>query len=408
VNREHPRAPSPKRPPVPVVRSLAGAASVVVIAAVVALSAVLFAGGFTRSVPVTVLAARAGLVMNPDAKVEIRGVQVGKVASIEELPDGQAALHLGIDPAHVTAIPANVDVEIASTTVFGAKYVQLVLPADPSPASVHAGQVFSARHVTVEVNTVFQRLTKLLDAIDPMKLNEALGAISSAMGGRGAEMGRTISDLDAALARLQPSLPTMAHDLATAPAVLGAFADAAPDLVHVADNATQLSRTVVEEQRNLDALLISAIGLGDVGGSVVADNHTSLATMLHTLLPTSDLLHSYHDVLYCGIAGMLPLAMGPPPPDPGVSILVGLFWGKERYRYPGNLPKVAAKGGPQCLGMPKVPYEQIPPFLVTDTGAFPWPYGNTTVKWNYDLSKEILYGPLDGPPRNTAQVGQPG
>jgi ABC-type transporter Mla subunit MlaD len=51
----------------------------VVIVAVFGLAATLFRGGFTDSVPVTVIASRAGLVMNPDAKVQVRGVQVGKV-----------------------------------------------------------------------------------------------------------------------------------------------------------------------------------------------------------------------------------------------------------------------------------------------------------------------------------------
>ncbi len=50
---------------------------------------------------------RAGLVMNPDAKVQVRGVQVGKVASFEDLPDGGAALHLAMDPSRLSAIPAN-------------------------------------------------------------------------------------------------------------------------------------------------------------------------------------------------------------------------------------------------------------------------------------------------------------
>ena len=47
----------------------------------------LFQGSFTETVPVTVISQRAGLVMNPDAKVKMRGVQVGKVASIESLPE---------------------------------------------------------------------------------------------------------------------------------------------------------------------------------------------------------------------------------------------------------------------------------------------------------------------------------
>ena len=119
--------------------------------------------------------------MNPDAKVQVRGVQVGKVASIEETPNGQAALHLAMDPSRLDAIPANALVDIASPTVFGAKQVQFVFPDDPSPESLRAGQVLDAQHVMVEVNTVFEQLTSVLSTIEPAKLNATLGAIASAL-----------------------------------------------------------------------------------------------------------------------------------------------------------------------------------------------------------------------------------
>ena len=62
-----------------VVRPLAGLATVVVLAAIVFFAIGLFNGGFGRTVPVTVVSERAGLVMNPEAKVKMRGVQVGQV-----------------------------------------------------------------------------------------------------------------------------------------------------------------------------------------------------------------------------------------------------------------------------------------------------------------------------------------
>ncbi|MGA9488789.1 MAG: MlaD family protein, partial [Mycobacterium sp.] len=65
------------------IRALTGLATVAVIAAIVAVAVGLFSGSFTESTPVTVLSPRAGLVMNPGAKVEMRGVQVGQVDSIE-------------------------------------------------------------------------------------------------------------------------------------------------------------------------------------------------------------------------------------------------------------------------------------------------------------------------------------
>ena len=47
----------------------------------------------------------------------------------------------------------------------------------------------------------------------------------------------------------------------------------------------------------------------------------------------------------------MPLATQPPTVRPRVSrCSVAFSLGSERYRYPQNLPKVAAKGGPQCAG----------------------------------------------------------
>lgn len=388
-----------------VVRAVAGLAAIVVIAGVFVVSAVLFRGGFTKTVPVTVLSDRAGLVMNPDAKVKMRDVQVGTVAAIEQLPAGQAALHLDMDPTQLHLIPANVLVDIASTTALGAKFVQLRPPADPSPKTMFAGQTLDADHVTVEINTVFQQLTSVLGSVEPEKLNETLGAISSAFNGRGEKVGQLLSDFDALLAELEPSLPALRHDLQVAPTVINAYADAAPDLVKIADNTIRLSQTVVDEQQNLDAVLISIIGLADIGNQVVGDNRQSLTDTLHLLVPTTDLLNEYSPGLACGLSGALLHAKTAPPPLPGAVVSASFGLGIERYRYPSSLPKVAATGGPQCINLP-LPYGAHAPFVVTDVGANPWKYGNQGILLNSDALKQALYGPLDGPPRNTAQVGQ--
>ena len=83
-------------------------------------------------------------------------------------------------------------------------------------------------------------------------------------------------------------------------------------------------------------------------------------------------------------------------------------FGAERYRYPGNLPKVAATGGSQCQDLPRVPQEVPPPFVIADVGTNPQQYGNQQLLLNSDGLKQLLYGPIDGPPRNSFQVGQPG
>jgi virulence factor Mce-like protein len=387
---------------------LLGLITVAIICVIFAVAVGLFQGSFTPTVPVTVISQRAGLVMNNDAKVKMRGVQVGKVASIQSLPNGQAAIHLAMDPSSLRYIPSNVLVNIASSTVFGAKSVELVEPAQPSAQRLHGGQTLQGQHVMVEINTVFQQLVSVLSHIDPPKLNESLGALAKAFSGRGPQLGQSLSDLDSFLAKYEPSLPALSHDLAALPAVSNAYADAAPYLLRTADNAVRISKTLVEEQHNLDALLISAIGLADIGNDVLSQNREALTNVLHLLVPTTDLTNVYHEVFTCGFGGLIHIAHAPPLLEPSINISASLTWGGERYRYPVNLPKVAATGGPKCMGLPNIPFGSHPPQFITDIGANPVQYGNPQLLINSDLLKQLLYGPIPGPPRNSAQVGMPG
>jgi phospholipid/cholesterol/gamma-HCH transport system substrate-binding protein len=389
-------------------RPIAGLLTVLTLAVISALAVGLFRDSFKDTVPVTVISDRAGLVMYPEAKVKINGAQVGKVASIESLPDGGAALHLALDPASLDAIPANVGAEITSATVFGSKFVELVPPADPSVSSLSSGAVIPGNKVTVEINTVFQQLVSVLSKVEPAKLNQTLGALSKSLSGRGNKFGQGLVDLDAALIKLNPALENLNHDIAVAPTVFNAFADASPDLMAILDNTARFSGTVVNQQNNLDALLISAMGLADIGTDVLSANRQPLTDVLHLLVPTTDLTNQYNAALTCGIGGLVPLATGPGAPVPGAVLLQSFFLGRERYRYPDNLPKVAAKGGPQCTDLPNVPYEKRTPFVVADIGANQAQYGNQGILLNSDGLKQALFGPLAGPPRNTAQIGQPG
>ena len=390
------------------VRPLAGLGTVAVVAVIFAFAVGLFQGSFTETVPVNVISERAGLVMNPDAKVKLRGVQVGKVASIEPLANGQAAIHLAMDPSQLRFIPSNVLVNIASSTVFGAKSIELIDPDQPSAQRLHSGQTLQGQHVMVEINTVFQELVSVLSHIDPPKLNESLGALAQAFSGRGPQLGQALSDLDSFLAKLEPSLPAFRHDLSVLPAVSNAYADAAPDLLRTASNATRISKTIVEEQHNLDALLISAIGLADIGNDVLSTNRQPLTDVMHLLVPTTDLTNEYGPALTCALGGLIQQSHGAPLSEPSINISASLTWGAERYRYPTNLPKVAATGGPQCVGLPKLPFNTSPPQLIADTGANPVNFGNPQLLLNFDGLKQLLYGPLPGPPRNPAQIGQPG
>jgi phospholipid/cholesterol/gamma-HCH transport system substrate-binding protein len=387
-----------------------GATTVFAIAGVFALAAMLFRGGLTTTVPVTVISDRAGLVMNPDAKVKLHDVAVGRVTAIDSLPDGQAALHLALEPSAVTQIPANVDVDITSSTVFGAKFVRLVPPAEPSGQRLQADQVLTADHVTVEINTVFEQLTRVLAKIDPAKLSQTLGAIASAVDGRGAQFGQALTGLHQVLSEIEPSLGKLSHDIDATAAVTGAYADAAPDLMTAVNNADAFSHTVVDTQHDLDAFLVASTGLADIGNQVIGDNRQGITDVAHLLVPTTGLLARYHEQLGCALGALSVYSKLPALPTPGIPTMVTLQLGIERYRYPQDLPKVAAKNGATCqqLSLPHMPPETRPPFVIADVGTNRFKYNNQGILLNSDRLKQYLFGPVDGPPRNTMQIGQPG
>ena len=191
--------------------------------------------------------------------------------------------------------------------------------------------------------------------------------------------------------------------------VSNAYADAAPNLVKTAANATRISKTLVDEQHNLDALLISAIGLADIGNDVLSTNREPLTNVMHLLVPTTDLTNEYHEVFTCGFGGL----------DKHTRTV-------RRCRNRASTSRQASPGAPNAIGIrrtcPRLRRRAArsawvcrscrstrhPPQLITDIGADPVVYGNPQLLINSDLLKQLLYGPIAGPPRNSAQVGQPG
>lgn len=377
---------------------LAALAMVLVLVAAVAVSLTMFFGGFSPEKQVAVVVPRSGLVMDPDAKVKFRGAQIGRVGTVES-ENGQVRLELDLDPGLMGLVPGNALVDIRSTTVFGAKYVNFVEPADPA-GRLQPGQVLRGESVTVEFNTLFERLTEVLEMVEPAKLNATLTALGTALQGRGDELGDLLVDADRLLREINPSIPALRHDFQAGAAVTNLYADTAPDLLRTVDNATALSGTLTDNEQNFDALLLDTIGLADTTGAVLTENEQNLGTALDLLRPTTELLNTYKPTLTCVIGGLakaMPLAedlFGGR--NPGASFNASFMYGAEAYQYPNDLPKVNATGGPTCEGvLDRVPGSHAD-YLVTDTSEVHPFIPSTRIYQNHPTVFEFLFGSLPG------------
>jgi phospholipid/cholesterol/gamma-HCH transport system substrate-binding protein len=335
-----------------------------------------FAGSFNGYVPVTLTSDRSGLVMEPGSKVKLRGVEVGRVAAVTG-GAGMTSLKLDMFPDQMGHIPANVQAEIKATTVFGAKYVDLTAPDDPTPKRLTAGAVLVSRNVSTEVNTVFENLVGLLDQIDVSKLNATLTALADGVRGQGERIGQATTDANQVLLAINPRMDTIAANWRSFKGFSDAYATAAQDILSTLDAASTTSTTITNHAKDLDAFLLNAVGFSNSGIELLAPNKDNLINAINGLQPTADLLMKYNPEYTCLLVGAkayLDHGGYATTGGNGRSSVVdaGLLLGDDPYQYPDNLPIVAAKGGPggkpSCGSLPDVGKNFPVRYTVTNTG----------------------------------------
>ena len=349
---------------------------VVFFVAAIWLTYALFMGTLRSVVPVTLTSDRSGLVLETNSKVKLRGVQVGHVAAITGGKE-PVSLRLEIDSDKVKFIPANVGAEIRATTVFGAKFVELLYPTDPSPQRLAAGQIIRSSNVTAEVNTVFENLVKVLDQINPAKLNSALSALAEGLRGQGQRLGQATTAANEVLLALNPRHDTIRADFQSIKRFNDTFSVAAQDILTTLDALSTTSTTITRNAKDLDVLLMATIGLSNSGISLLAPNQANLIKAINVLEPTTDLLYKYNPELTCLLVGAKTLLDTGGYEAPGgdgrtLTLDTAISLGDDPYHYPDNLPIIGAKGGPGgkpgCGSLPDVAQNWPVRNLVTNTG----------------------------------------
>ena len=373
---------------------LAGIIMLLVLALILTFLLLQFRGALTPKTKLTMVAARAGLVMDPNAKVTYNGVEIGRVTRIEPTQvDGKEAakFSLEVKPKYVPLIPSNVDADIQATTIFGNKFVSLSSPKNPSTDRISPSDVIDARSTTTEFNTLFETVTGLAEKIDPVKLNLTLSATAEALTGLGTKFGESIVKANVALDNLNPRLPRLQYGMQQLAGLADVYTGAGPDFWNAVDNALTTVRTLNDQRGDLDAALLAAAGFGNTGADVFERGAPYLVRAMSDLIPTSQLLNTYSPELFCMIrnyAEVLPAALDGFGGN-GYSLAdhAKLIGAPNPYIYPDNLPRVNARGGPG--GAPgcwqKVTRDFWPaPTLVADTGATIAPYNH------FELGQPIL------------------
>lgn len=350
---------------------LAGVVFLTTIALLIALSIAVYQKVFVQSTTVTIKADRAGLQLAKFGDVRLNGALVGQVRKIDQ--DGQqAVITVALDPTEAKQIPDNVSVQILPTTLFGQKFISLVRPDDPSPKSIADGAVIPASRVetNVELSRILANLFPLLRAVRPADLNATLNALSTALQGRGEQLGQTMDELDTYLGQIGAHLPTLRRDLVKLADVADTYDLAAPDLLAVLRNVTTTSRTIIDNKQQLGTFFSDLKGVADTSTKVLGDNESNLIRVGQVTEPMLKLLAVYSPEFPCLLEGAAKYAPRLARTFEGNQVKQYVELGTPQYRAydKRDRPTYGEVGhGPWCLGLPN-PKVPAPP-VALDQGS---------------------------------------
>ena len=281
-------------------RRVAGVLFLVVVVSLIATSVALYQKRFTKVDHVTLETDRAGNQLSVHADVKIRGLVVGEVRRIRS-QSGHVTLDLAMKPEEMGKIPRNVEARLLPKTLFGEKEVNLVIPNVASEARLAAGDTIGQDRssTAIETETALNDLLPLLRSLKPERLAVTLDALSEALRGRGDRLGKNFADNAAYFRRFNPSLPTLAEDMAGVADLANNYADTTPDLLRTLDNFAFSSRSLVQQQKQLDVFLRSTKDFAASAHRIVSQNEQQFIDLSRDSKPTLQLFATYSDYYPC-------------------------------------------------------------------------------------------------------------
>jgi phospholipid/cholesterol/gamma-HCH transport system substrate-binding protein len=264
-----------------------------------------------HSVDVNLETPRIGNQLNLGGDVKMRGAFVGTIKAIKDNGD-HATVKLALSPKEAKTIPDNVDARILPKTIFGEKYVDLVVPANNPPDQ----RTFTAKganrtikidqsKIAIETDQVFNDLLPLLRTLQPVKLNQTLNALATALQERGNSLGQNLDLNDKYFSGLNPDLATINQDISGLADLAANYGDAAPDLLRLAkDSAISLQEVVVPKPDQLFKFFTGTKDFAVTTNRILKENESNFIALAANSRPILDVLATYSTEFPCLLRGL--------------------------------------------------------------------------------------------------------
>src|SRR4051794_20313817 len=321
-----------------------------------------FTKKFTDYDKVKVETSEIGLQLPARADVKIRGVEVGEVLDMSATADG-AELTLGLYPSKIGEIPQNVTASIVPKTLFGEKYVSLIVPDDASGQHIEAGATIKRTEVSTEVEKVLSDLYPLLRTVEPAELNQTLNALATALEGRGDELGQNLETLNSYLERLNPQIPALVEDLRLTTSVSNTYADVLPQIGDILRNTVTTTSTLESREAKLHQLLGDVTQFSGTARTFLDDNGDNLIRLGEVSRAQLRVLARYSTEFPCLLGGLVNSGKREAEAFRGFTlhIILETLPNQPRGYTAADQPVYADNRGPNCLHLPNPPWSQSNP-----------------------------------------------
>ncbi|KRB80186.1 virulence factor Mce [Nocardioides sp. Root190] len=323
-----------------------------------------FTKKFTDYDRVTLTTSSIGLQLPIRADVKVRGVLVGEVLEARAGDEKGAVLTLGIYPDKRGVIPADVTGSIVPKTLFGEKYVSLVVPDDGGSGTIQAGDVIDRTVVATELESVLSDIYPLLRTVQPADLNATLTALATALEGRGEQLGQNLETVDSYLKRMNPQIPALLEDLRLAADVSDTYADIIPEVAEILDNTVKTTGTIESKEAALTATLRDIRSFSDTARSFLDANAENLREVGELGTQSLRAVARYSSTIPCMSAGIVKAQGRLAEAFRGfeLHIVLETLQDQPRKYTAKDRPIFGDDRGPDCLGLPDIPWSQQNPY----------------------------------------------
>ncbi|GAA5044289.1 MCE family protein [Nocardia callitridis] len=324
---------------------------------------------FVKTVDVDLITDSVGNSLTRNADVKVRGVPVGEVRSSSS-QDGRVTLHLAIQPDKADQIPSNATARLLPKTLFGERYVALMIPRDRVDTSLTNGVTLyqDTSGNAIEVSRLLDDVLPLLQAIPPQDLAATLGALSQALSGRGEALGASIDKLDRIFHEVNGVMPDLQEDLRSFADVAATYSEAAPQLIEAFDNLRTTNATIVQRKTDIDALYAVLTPTASSTADFLTANRDNIIDIAADSRPALELLATYSPSYACALANFAKMKpridelFGKGTDRPGTRVNIELTNTRGRYLPNQDEPRFLDTRGPWCV--PEAP-------LGVDPGQYP-------------------------------------